>query len=245
MAADSSPPPSVPTVEYRPHVGQSRQYIRDIILGVNDGLVSTFLLVAGVVGGGLATGQVLLTAVAGAVAGAVSMAAGEYLATRSQEEVFDREIALEREHIAHFRDQEVEQMRDFLIDIGVADGDLQATLAGLARTDATLLNAMKVFEFGVVDSERRSPSYAMVMSGLLFLAGAIPSMAPFFFDVTPGVGLLWAAVLSAIGLFVVGAAKTQVTDANPWFAGLQNLAIAGIGGVAAYVIGKIFGATVA
>lgn len=85
----------------------------------------------------------------------------------------------------------------------------------------------------------------MVMFGLLFLAGAIPSMAPCFFDVTPGVGLLWAAVLNAIGLFVVSAVKTQVTDTNPWFAGLQNLAIAGIGGIAAYVIGKIFDATVA
>lgn len=245
MAADSPPPSSGSAVEYRPHVGQSRQYIRDIILGVNDGLVSTFLLVAGVVGGGLATEQVLLTAVAGAVAGAVSMAAGEYLATRSQEEVFDREIALEREHIAHFREQEVEQMRGFLIEIGVAEDDLAATLAGLARNDATLLNAMKVFEFGVVDSERRSPSYAMVMSGLLFLAGALPSMAPFFFDVTPGVGLLWAAISSAIGLFVVGVAKTSVTDTNPWFAGVQNLTIAGVGGIAAYVIGKVFDATVA
>ena len=91
--------PSDPSKPYEPHVGQSRQYWRDIILGVNDGLVSTILLVAVVVGGGPTTSQVLLTAIGGAIAGAISMGAGEYLATKSQTEVLDREIKLERDHI--------------------------------------------------------------------------------------------------------------------------------------------------
>ena len=109
MSNDAPPEVNEDGVVYEPHVGVTRQYWRDIILGVNDGLVSVFLLVAGVVGGGLDSDQVLLTALAGAIAGAISMAAGEYLATQSQEEVFDREIALERIHIQHFRDGEVEQ----------------------------------------------------------------------------------------------------------------------------------------
>lgn len=70
---------------YTPHIGETLQYWRNIILGVNDGLVSIFLLVVGVVSGGLDRTQVLLTAIAGAIAGAVSMAAGEYLATKSQD----------------------------------------------------------------------------------------------------------------------------------------------------------------
>ena len=73
--------------DYQEHIGSSRQYWRDIILGVNDGLVSTFLLVAGVAGSGLDVRDILLTAIAGALAGAVSMAAGEYMATKSQNEV--------------------------------------------------------------------------------------------------------------------------------------------------------------
>ena len=69
------------------HLGKHRQYWRDILLGVNDGLVSTFLLVAGVVGSGLSSTDILLTAISGALAGAVSMAAGEFVATKSQNEV--------------------------------------------------------------------------------------------------------------------------------------------------------------
>jgi VIT1/CCC1 family predicted Fe2+/Mn2+ transporter len=239
------PSPSPGSVEYRPHVGQSRQYVRDIILGVNDGLVSTFLLVAGVVGGGLATAQVLLTAVAGAIAGAVSMAAGEYLATQSQEEVFDREIEIEKEHIKHFRGAEIIQMRQFLEDVGIAEDDLDTTLAAFSRTDQTLLNAMKVFEFAVVDSERRSPLFAMVMSGVLFLAGALPPTLPFMFAPSAGVGLAWAATTTAAGLFAVGVAKTRVTGTSPVWAGLQNLAIAGVGGVVAYVVGSLVDGVIA
>jgi len=226
-------------VPYEPHVGITRQYWRDIILGVNDGLVSVFLLVSGVVGGGLSSDQVLLTALAGAIAGAISMAAGEYLATQSQEEVFDREIALERTHIKHFRKDEVEQLYGFFRDMGVDKEVLPDVVAAFSQDDETLLNAMKALEFGIVDSERRSPYTAMAMSGALFLLGSLSSVAPFLVVRTPSAGLVAASVLTAVGLFAVGVAKTKVTNTNPIRAGLENLVIAGVGGVIAYVIGNL------
>jgi vacuolar iron transporter family protein len=229
-------------IAYEPHVGITRQYWRDIILGVNDGLVSIFLLVAGVVGGGLDTDVVLLTALAGAVAGAISMAAGEYLATKSQDEVFDSEIELERTHIAHFRDRELGQLRTFFADMGVAEDDLDGMVAAFDRSDTALLNAMAALEFGAVDSERRSPHMAMAASGLLFLAGSLTSVVPFVFATTAVQGFVWSAVLTAIGLLVVGVVKTRVTRTNPVRAGLENLVIAGFGGVAAWFIGRLIDA---
>lgn len=232
-------------VPYEPHVGDSRPYMRDIILGVNDGLVSIFLLVAGVVGGGLDRDQILLAIIAGAIAGAISMGAGEYLATRSQEEVFDREIALERTHIAHHRNAEVDQLYAMFTDMGVAEGDLEAVVAAFSRNDEVLLNSMKVLEFGIIDTERRSPYTAMVLSGVLFLGGALPSVLPFLFVESTGLGLTLAAVLTAIGLFAVGAIKTVVTKTNPVRSGLENLIIAGIGGVLAFYIGVLVDGAIA
>ena len=225
-------------VPYEPHVGESRPYMRDIILGVNDGLVSIFLLVAGVVGGGLGRDQILLATIAGAIAGAISMAAGEYLATRSQEEVFDREIALEQIHIAHHRNAEVDQLYAMFSDMGVAEEDLEGVVEAFSKNDEVLLNSMKVLEFGIVDTERRSPYTAMFLSGLLFLAGSVPSVAPFLFTDSTSLGLTLAAVLTAIGLFAVGAVKTIVTNTNPVKSGLENLVIAGIGGIVAFFIGR-------
>lgn len=231
--------------DYEPHIGESRQYWRDIILGVNDGLVSIFLLVVGVVGGGLDTAQVILTATAGAIAGAISMASGEYLATKSQDEVFEAELALERVHLREHRDMEVAQLRGFFGDMGVAEDDLDHVVEAFNKSDETMLNAMAALEFGVVESERRSAYRAMALSGLLFLAGSLPSVLPFaFIDDTP-TALIWATVLALAGLFSVGVMKARVTKVSRIKAGFENLVIAGLGGLAAWGIGSLVGTTLA
>jgi VIT1/CCC1 family predicted Fe2+/Mn2+ transporter len=223
----------------------SRQYWRDIILGVNDGLVSIFLLVVGVVSGGLDREEILLTAVAGAIAGAVSMAAGEYLATKSQDEVLDAELALERSHIVEFRAEELEQLRGFFGEMGVEAHHLPAVMAAFEDNDEALLNAMAALEFGVVDSERRSPFRAMAASGLLFLAGSLPAIIPFVLIESIGVALGLATALTLIGLFVVGWVKATVARTPRVLSGLENLVVAGVGGVLAWGVGRMFGASVA
>ena len=238
MTADKPPAP-----EYTPHIGESRQYWRDIILGVNDGLVSIFLLVVGVVGGGLSTEQVLLIAIAGAIAGSVSMASGEYLATKSQDEVLAAELDLERIHLRDHREVEVAQLREMFQDMGVAETDLDGVVAAFDRSDEAMLNAMAALEFGVVDSERRSPWLAMTASGLLFLAGSLPSVLPFLVFQDSGLALAWATVLALGGLFVVGVIKARVTKGNWFTSGAENVVIAGVGGVVAWAIGNAIGAT--
>ena len=222
------------------HLGKHRQYWRDIILGVNDGLVSMFLLVAGVVGGGMATRNILLTGVAGAIAGAVSMAAGEYMATKSQDEVFQGEIDLEREHIRDHREDELHELRDLLEGIGL-NGDLrEEVVQHFNQDDESILKVMTALEFGVIEEERRSAYAAAGMSGGLFLLGAAPSVIPFAIVTTPGPGLVAAAIGSVTGLLIVGAIKTWATRGKPLRAAVENLLIAGAGGVLAYWIGVGF-----
>jgi VIT1/CCC1 family predicted Fe2+/Mn2+ transporter len=227
---------------YQPHIGETRQYWRDIILGVNDGLVSMFLLVVGVVGGGLDSGPVLLTAMAGALAGAVSMAAGEYLATKSQDQVLEAELRLERTHIRDHRQQELDQLREMFGDMGLRDEDVAMVVAAFDRSDDAILNAMKALEFGFVESERRSPYRAMFASGLLFLVGSLPSIIPFVVFDSVSTALAWATVLALAGLFAVGVVKARVAKSSWLTSGLENMVIAGIGGVIAWLIGDAVGA---
>ena len=239
MTDDVEKPP------YEPHLGETRPYWRDIILGVNDGLVSEFLLLTGVIGGGLTADQVLLTVVAGAIAGAISMSTGEYLATKSQEEVLDREVALEREHIKWYREEETEQLHGMLAGLGLHDDVLDAATEQIAGDDEALIASMKVLEFGVVDDDRRSPWLAAIYSGLLFIAGAMPSVLPFLFVEDVFVGLWWAAGLAGAALFGVGVAKTIATGTNPWVAGGENLAVSFLGGILSFGVGRLFGVNVA
>jgi len=233
--------PSIEPPPYEPHIGETRQYWRDIILGVNDGLVSIYLLVVGVVGGGLESPQVLLTGLAGALAGAVSMAAGEYLATKSQDEVLEAEMALERVHIKDHRGLEIGQLREMFSDMGIAAADLEGVVSAFARSDEAILNAMKAFEFGFVESERRSPYRAMFASGALFLVGSLPSILPFIIFDTNTVAVVWASVLALSGLFAVGVVKARVTRNNWLRSGLENMMIAGVGGLLAWLIGDAVG----
>jgi len=222
------------------HLGRNRQYLRDMILGVNDGLVSMLLLVAGVVGGGLSPKNVLLTGIAGAIAGAVSMASGEYMATKTQDEVFQGELALERAHIRDFHDDELHELHDHLGGIGL-EGPLRDEVVDyFGADDEALLKAMTSLEFGLVETERRSPYRAMWMSGVLFLLGSLPSVLPFVFVSSSRTGLVIAAIGAIVGLLVVGAVRTWATRGRPLRAAIENLLVAAGGGAVAYGVGTLF-----
>lgn len=214
--------------------------MRDIILGVNDGLVSTFLLVSAVVGGGFNSADVLLTAVAGALAGMISMSIGEYLATKSQGEVFDAEIALEKTHLRDHRQHEKDQLTGMLRDMGLEGRDLETVVNIIDSNDEAMLNMHAALEFGIVESERRSPLAAAFVSGSLFLLGALPSVIPFAILDNTAKALFAAVILSGIGLFVVGALKTIQTKKSWLISGSENLALGLAAGVLAYIVGSLF-----
>jgi VIT1/CCC1 family predicted Fe2+/Mn2+ transporter len=216
--------------------------MRDIILGVNDGLVSVFLLIAGVVGGGLAAREVLLAALAASAAGAISMAAGEYIATKSQEEVFDSERELEIEHLQYHREHEIQEIRDMFGEMGLGAEDVERIVVALDQDDDAFLKVMMALEFGVIEEERRSPYTAAAISGVLFLAGSVPSVTPFFFVESTGFGLFLAAIGSGLALFGVGVAKTFVTRKNWVWSGTENVLIATAGALISYGVGALYNA---
>jgi VIT1/CCC1 family predicted Fe2+/Mn2+ transporter len=213
---------------------------------VNDGLVSTFLLVAGVAGAGLSMTDILLTAIAGALAGAVSMSAGEYIATKTQNEVLKGEIKLERSHIKKYKKQEIEEVSALLGLIGIAPEEThlreQMITYYESRPEALLLKIMVALEFGVTQTGERSPLTAALYSGMLFIVGSLPSVLPFLArgNSSSFISLVVAAVATCIALLLVGMIKTWATRGNWLTAAIENLTVAGIGGAFAYGVGVLF-----
>jgi VIT1/CCC1 family predicted Fe2+/Mn2+ transporter len=236
------PPADVPQLPYRPHAGEGSQYLRDFILGVNDGLISTFLLVVAVVGGGAGTLQALLTGISTGVAGAVAMGVGEYIATKSQLQVNEGEMRLEVEHFKYHRDVELQQLRQFFESVKLSGPLLEAVVAEVGRSDDSLMKMMMAFEFGVhADELERNPIKAMLMSGRLFLLGALPTVVPFFATtLSPTTALAIAAALVGLALFVVGAYKTRTTKSNWLYDGLENVVLGAIATGIAYAVGIAF-----
>lgn len=245
---------------HQEHLMKTRQYYRDMILGVNDGLVSTFLLVAGVVGGNMNVSSTLLTAISGSIAGAISMFAGEYVATKSQNEVLEGEIKLEHEHIKRYHAEEMQELarlltligipksHEHLCDLDTSESEYNTKTRKLrkritqyyASNPDALLKLMIALEFGVIDDEVRIPLAAGGTSFILFILGALPSALPFAFVDSTTTGLIISAVLCGVCLFVVGAIKTWATRGNCWCAAAENLLITAAGGGIAYSIGLGF-----
>ena len=245
---------------HQEHLIKSRQYYRDMILGVNDGLVSTFLLVAGVVGGGMNVSSTLITAISGAIAGSISMFAGEYIATKSQNEVLEGEIKLEHEHIKRYHAEEIQELANLLTLIGIPKSHehlceldtnevepntktrkLRRRITQYYESNpVALLKIMIALEFGVIDDEVRSPVVAGGTSFILFILGALPSALPFAFVDSTTTGLIISAVLCGVCLFVVGAIKTWATRGKWYCAATENLLITAAGGGISYSIGLGF-----
>ena len=235
------PPADANNVPYRPHAGEGSQYLRDFILGVNDGLISTFLVVVAVVGGNSTRLQTLLTAISSTIAGALSMGIGEYIATKSQLQVADGEMRLENEHFKYHRDVEIEQLRQFLTSVNLSGNLLEAVVSEVGRSDEGLMKMMQAFEFGGEEELERNPLKAMWMSGRLFFLGSLPTVIPFFIpQLSSGEALGIAAALVGVTLFVVGAYKTRTTKGNWLVDGTENLALGAVAAGISYAVGVAF-----
>jgi vacuolar iron transporter family protein len=214
------------------------------------GLVSTFLLIAGVTGANLSHRDILLTAIAGTIAGAISMSAGEYIATKTQEEVFEGEVGIERKHIARHRERELGELRECFEKIGIVsnhdseneevDDINRRLLAFYSHRDHAHLLAHMVLEFGITEDAKRNPLIAASVAFVLFTCGALPSVLPFTFIHNITYALIVAFCSTMTALLLVGAIKTWATRGNLWSAAIENLAISAGGGTIAFAIGYAF-----
>jgi VIT1/CCC1 family predicted Fe2+/Mn2+ transporter len=218
--------------------------LRASVLGANDGLVSNLSLVMGVAGAGLESRIILITGLAGLLAGACSMAMGEWISVQSSRELYERELAVERAEIAQFPEEEHDELVGIYeargLDTAVAEQVATHVMADQERA----LEVMAREELNIdPESLGGSAWTAATSSFALFVAGAIVPVTWFaFLPADTAVGVSLAA--SAIGLFAIGAAITRVTSRSPWRSGLRQLAIGLAAAGATYATGLLLGVSV-
>ncbi|MGH9035456.1 MAG: VIT1/CCC1 transporter family protein [Acidimicrobiia bacterium] len=217
--------------------------LRAAVFGVSDGLVSNLLLVLGVAGGTSNRDVILLAALAGLLAGAFSMAAGEWVSVTSQRELYEREIAVEREELSAFPEEEQEELSLIYQAKGLSEEEAAALARQIMRRPATALDTLTREELGLSAEDLGSPWVAAGSSFAAFAAGAFVPVVPFLFG--SGVAaLVAAAVASGITLAGVGALTALLTGRKPATGALRMVAIAATVGVASHLIGRLIGAGV-
>jgi VIT1/CCC1 family predicted Fe2+/Mn2+ transporter len=235
-------PRSVEDVGRRHRGIESGGNLRAAVFGVNDGLVSNASLIMGMAGATADARLIVLAGAAGLIAGAFSMAAGEYVSVRSQREMYEYQIDLEKEELDHYPEEEAEELALIYEARGIAREDAHRIAADLTADPDRALATLAREELGLNPAELGSPWGAARSSFLSFGAGAAIPLAPYVFSST-AVALPVTIVLCACALFAVGATLSLYTGRNAWLSGARMLAIGMAAGTLTYLIGAALGVT--
>lgn len=214
--------------------------LRAAVLGANDGLVSNLALVMGVAGANPGRATVLLAGVAGLLAGAFSMALGEWISVTSAREAAEAQLAAEAEEIRMFPDDERDELALIYQAKGLPRPAAQELATQIMSNPDTALATLAREELGIVPEDLGSAWTAALASFLLFSVGAILPVLPFM-AWTGSTAVLASTIVSAFALFAVGSTITLLTGRSPWYAGARQVVLGLLAAVITYGVGSLVG----
>jgi VIT1/CCC1 family predicted Fe2+/Mn2+ transporter len=217
--------------------------LRAIVFGASDGLVSNLSLVMGVAGATSEPSFILLSGIAGLLAGAFSMAAGEYISVRSQVEVLERQIALERAELEAIPEEEFEELVAIYRSKGLPEEDARRFAEHIFQDKEVALQTLVREELGLDQAGMSSPWAAAGGSFVAFCIGAIIPVIPYLFGGGDMV-LFLSFGLSLCGLFVLGALVSMLTGRSLVFSGLRQVAIGAAAAIVTFMVGRLIGVNV-
>lgn len=212
---------------------------REAIFGAQDGLVSTLALVSAASGATDDRVFVLIAGIAAGLAGMFSMAAGEYLSSKSQREIALAQIADERERVADQRGDVQAELAYMLVEDGLTDEDASHVAEVIARRPEALLSSKVEKEYGIaVEEAHGSPFQGAVVMGVAFGLGALVPILPYAL-LSSDTAVYLSIIATGAVLFAIGVVKTRWTRGNPVGSGLEILAIGALAGILGYLLGTV------
>jgi len=218
--------------------------LRAAVLGANDGLVSNFSLVMGVAGADLAGSTILITGLAGLLAGAISMALGEWLSVQSSRELYQHQINIEREEIANAPEEEVDELALIYQARGIGEEQARHLASQIMSDQKSALETLAREELSVNPEELGGSAWeAAIASFILFALGAIVPVIPYTF-LSGLTAVMVSALFSAVGLFIIGSSITLYTGRGVLFSGGRQVLFGLLAAAVTYGIGRLIGGNI-
>lgn len=231
--------------EYEHHTEQvhvaAGTSVRDVMLGLNDGLVASFAVTSGVAGAFITPGVVVMAGLAETLGGAVSMGLAAFISARSQIEFYHSEIERERYEIERWPEREREEVRAIYRQKGFSGKLLEQVVEHISADPERWANVMMREELGFTAQTFDPPVRSGLTVGLSYLFGAAVPVIPYAFA-QPHLGIMLSAIATILVLFLVGAGKTVVTSRSWWRSGLETMLIGIAAASVTYVAGRFFAA---
>jgi len=234
-------------LHHEPHL-ESSDLLKDIVIGMSDGLTVPFALAAGMVGAvhGAAIDQtklIILAGIAEISAGSIAMGLGGYLAGKTESDHYNSEVKREYYEVEHMAEEEKKEVRKFFADWGLSEEIQEKATEEIIKDKDRWVRFMMQYELGLSEPDPKRATRSAFNIGISYIVGGLIPLSPYFFTATALHGLEASAIITLICLFVFGFFKSKLTGMNPWTGGLKVMLIGAAAaatafGIAMWVDGK-------
>jgi len=230
----------MPAADHSEHHFTSSEMVRDIVIGMSDGLTVPFALAAGLSGAKVGTSVVLLAGLAEIAAGSIAMGLGGYLAARTDQEHYQSELHREIEETRRIPQQEAAEVAFIFQGWGLTEQQIAPIVTAISADEKRWVDFMMRFELGLEEPDPKRAVSSATTIGASYIAGGLIPLAPYFFAEELDGALVASVVVTLCALCIFGAIKARFTGIPMWRGGLQTTLIGGLAAAAAFAIARVF-----
>ncbi len=214
--------------------------LRDIVIGMSDGLTVPFALAAGLSGAVDSTSVIVIAGIAEICAGSIAMGLGGYLAGKTEADHYSSELKREYYEVDNLRHREIEETKEFFANLGLSEELQNKATEEVAKDKDKWVEFMMKYELGLEQPDPKRARKSAFNIGASYVVGGLVPLSPYFFIDTPVEALEVSVALTLVCLFVFGFFKSKMTGVNPWLGALSTTSIGAMAAAAAFGVAKLF-----
>ena len=219
---------------------QSSDFLRDIVIGMSDGLTVPFALAAGLSGAVDSTNIIVIAGIAEIAAGSIAMGLGGYLAGKTEQDHYRSEVKREYYEMENLRHREIEETKEFFAGIGLSPELQEKATVEIAQDKDKWVQFMMKYELGLDEPDPKRARKSAFNIGTSYIVGGLVPLSPYFFVTHPIIGLQYSVVLTLLCLFIFGWIKSKTTGINPWAGAIRVTLIGAMAAAAAFAVARLF-----
>jgi vacuolar iron transporter family protein len=219
---------------------ESSAFLRDVVIGMSDGLTVPFALAAGLSGAVDASNIIVIAGIAEIAAGSIAMGLGGYLSGKMEQDHYKHEEKREYYEIEHLREREIAETMEFFANIGLDKATQELATQQIAKDEKRWVDFMMKYELGLDKPDPKRATKSALNIGISYIVGGIVPLSPYFFIKDASEALPYSVSATLICLFIFGYFKSKITGLNPWAGALRVTLIGALAAAAAFSIAKLF-----
>jgi VIT1/CCC1 family predicted Fe2+/Mn2+ transporter len=225
---------------HQEHHATGSDFIKDIVIGMSDGLTVPFALAAGLSGAVHSSGLIVIAGLAEITAGSIAMGLGGYLAGKTEQDFYASELKREYEEVDALPDEEKREVKVFFEELGLSEDIQDKAVAEITKDKKKWVDFMMKYELNLDEPDpKRARNSALNIGGSYIVGGLVP-LSPYFFIHSPSQALPVSVGVTLICLFIFGFFKSKVTGVHPWIGALKVTLIGAAAAAAAFFVAKLF-----